>query len=337
MMSAQDGKRLSSRLRPAISRTADKVRRQIARVDNPEVRNARTLARLSRTSSVDILALGDSMVSWTAPYDSDARPFHRMLKDSFGPEATTLAVHGGSYNPPLYNQYVRMLEGHSAPPLVILPLTPRVRTLPWIEHPAHGHQRASHFLSTVDATTPLRRIRKGFTPPTPSDFEQFYALKFSTWAGDLTIGDYVRPLKRNELSEDESARLLYAYHHGGEIEPGAPLDMVRELGDRLRRLGASVVVYQTPVPVEKGVELHGQQFYELAERNFAVLEDAFVSGYGDVPVVRTGLTAPTTHFIDWRDGSEHLNELGRSVVASAVVDATRAHGLYPPFRKTTSM
>jgi hypothetical protein len=306
-----------------ISNAADKIRRQIGRVDNPEVRKARTLARLVRTAPPDVLELGDSMVNWVASYDSDKRQFHRMLKDSFGPDTSFHAVHGGSYNPLIYNEFVRTLEVRPARPLVILPLTVRVHTLPWIEHPLYGHQRASEFLSTVGATTPLRRIRKGLEPPTSSDFAQFHALKFPTWAGDLTVGDYLRRLKVADLNDDDAVRLLYAYHHGGEVERGAPLDRLRRLGERLRRLGVPVIVYQTPVPVEKGVELHGSRFYELAERNFAVLEDTFVSGYGNVPILRTGLSVPTTHFIDWRDGSEHLNQHGRSAIAAAVVEAAK--------------
>lgn len=324
IMSAKNGEGLKLRIRLAIGSGAYKVRRQIGRIDNPEVRRARGLSRVARTKPIDILQLGDSVVSWIAPYDSDRRPISRMLKDSFGPEVRMHSVHAGSYNPLIFNQFVRMLEGHSARPLVILPLSIRASVLTLTEHPAYNHKRASQFLSTVTAATPLRKIRAGFPPPTQSDFEQFHTLKFPTWAGDLTVGDYIRGLKRNDLSEDEAARLLYAYLHGGQVVQGAPLNTVRELGDRLRRLGVPVVAYETPVPVEKGIELFGSEFYELAKRNFDVLEDAFVSGYGDLPIVRTGLSMPTSHFIDWHDASEHLNEHGRSAITAAVVEAAMA-------------
>ena len=165
------------------------------------------------------------------------------------------------------------------------------------------------------------RCGKGFPPPTQDDFAQFHALKFPTWSGDLTVGEYLRRLKGADRSEDESAKLLYSYHHGGEIERGAPLDRLRELGNRLRRLGVPVIAYETPIPVEKGVEFHGSKFHKLAERNLAVLRDTFASGYGDAPILRTGLAVPTAHFIDWRDGDEHLNEHGRSTIAAAVLDA----------------
>lgn len=321
-MPAQE--RQSLRVRFAYSRTAARLRRQRARVDNLEVRRARNLARAVRNGPLDVLLLSDSMAAFTAPYDSDPRSFHLMLQDSFGPDVTMHAVYGAGFKPAIYDAYARQLEGHPSPPLVIVPLTPRLSTFPWIEHPVYGYKRAIKFLSTVDGTTPVRGIRKGFPAPTPADFDRFHALPYKTWAGDLLIGDYVQPLKAGDLSEADAAKLLYAYHYGGRIDPGPPLAAVRELGERLRRLGAQVIAYETPLPVEKGVELHGAQFRELAERNFEALGDAFKAGYGDLPIVCTGLDAPTSHFIDWRDGSEHLNEHGRSTIATAVTAAAEA-------------
>jgi len=327
-MSPQDDGPAHSRLRLAIGNVAYKVRRQVSRFDNAEIRKGRTLARSARKGSPDVLLFGDSMTSFTAPYDSDRRPFHRMLKDAFDPSLSFHAVHGGSFNPLLYNEYIRFLEAGRARPLVVLPLTVRVRTLPWMEHPSYGHRRASAFLASLDPSTPLRRIRKGLPVPPPEVWERFYALPFPTWAGDLTIGEYVRPLRGRALSEDlDDAKLLYAYHHGGEILPGEPLDAMQELGERLRRLDVPVVAYQTPVPVEKGVELHGPQFRELAERNHILLEEAFLAGYGEAPVVRTGVSIPTRDFIDWRDGSEHVNQQGRLLIVDQVAEAARSLGV----------
>ncbi len=326
-MPPQDDGPAHSRLRLAVGNVAYKARRQVSRFDNAEIRQGRTLARRSRKGAPDVLLFGDSVTSFTAPYDDDRRPFHRMLKDAFDPSLSFHAVHGGSFNPLLINQYVRLLESGSARPLVVLPLTVRVRTLPWMEHPAYGHRRASAFLASLDPSAPLRRIRKGLPVASPEEWERFYALPFPTWAGDLTIGEYVRPLRGRPLSEDlDDARLLYAYHHGGQILPGEPLDAMHELGERLRRLGVPVVAYQTPVPVEKGVELHGPQFRELAERNHAVLESAFLAGYGDAPVIRSGVNIPTRDFIDWRDGSEHVNERGRMFIVDQVSEAARSLG-----------
>ncbi len=55
-------------------------------------------------------------------------------------------------------------------PLAIIPLMRR-DSLPWVEHPNYGDRRATRFLSTVDGSTPLRKIRTGFPAPTEADFD----------------------------------------------------------------------------------------------------------------------------------------------------------------------
>ncbi len=317
--------RQSLRVRFAYSRPAAALRRGRARVDNREVREGRNLARLIRGGPLDVLLFGDSVAAFTAPYDADPRPLHTMMRDAFGQDVTSHAVFGAGFKPLLFEAYARQLEGHPSPPLVIIPLMPRLSSFPWVEHPVYGHRRATRFLSTVDGSTPLNKIRTGFPAPTQADFDRFHELRFTTWAGDLRIGDYIRQLKGGDLSELDAAKLLYAYHYGGTLDAdSAPVDALRSLGQRLRGLGAQVIVYQSPLPVEKGVELHGEAFRDLAERNFEVLETAFTTGYGEVPVVRIGLESPTSHFVDWRDGTEHLNEVGRSSVVDAVMAAATA-------------
>jgi hypothetical protein len=117
-------------------------------------------------------------------------------------------------------------------------------------------------------------------------------------------------------------KLLYAYHHGGSVVADPSLNAVTALGARLRSLNATVVRYETPVPVEKGEEMYGPGFRELARQNFAAAEEAFVAGYGPgASMVRTGTSYPTTDFIDWRDGSEHLNEHGRLRLADEIATA----------------
>lgn len=313
------------RLRPVLTRMANRVRREVARVDNPEVRKARRLARASRSGSLDVLYLGDSTVSWVAPYDADRRPVDKMVADLLGDRARLHAVHGGSYNPPLYRALLRMLDPTKRPRVIIVPLCVRMVTTPWTRHPVFGHDRAIRFLSSVDPSGPLWRIRKGFPPRTGAEFEDFYGLPYPTWEGNLTIGEYVKPLKSMPIDDPERIRLLYSYHHGNDIHGAPALDGVRALGEDLRRIGAPVVAYQTPVPVEAGVEHHGPVFREVAERNFELLEQAFVAGYGPIDVLRTGTAFGTDQFIDWHAADEHLNERGRLPLSQAIAEAVERH------------
>jgi hypothetical protein len=153
------------------------------------------------------------------------------------------------------------------------------------------------------------------------------AREHHTWAGELTVGDYIRPLKNRAvggLSADERGRLLYAYHHGGVVEPGY-LDSIEVLGRALRALDTPVVAYHTPVPVERGVDYFGEAFRELAVSNFAAMDAAFRRGLGDDSVViQTGMICHTDQFLDPADGSEHLSQSGRAQVAQMIVDGMRA-------------
>lgn len=318
--------RLQKSARQRVGNVAYQVRRQIGRVDNPEVRKARHLARLSRAGELDVLYLGDSTTIFTAPYDTDRRPLHAMISDDLAEVGEVHTICGGSYNPPLHSGYLRQVVPDAPPALVIVPLCVRMRTAPWVEHPVYGHKSAAAFLATVDSRTPLARIRLGLPLAGPDEWERFYALPHPTCVGELKIGEYIRRLKQMPEHDDERVRLLYAYHHGGQIREGADLEAVTNLGRELRELDVKLVVYQTPAPVEKGAEFYGSQFRELARQNLARLDDAFTKGYGDIDILQTGTAFSTAEFIDWYDGSEHLNQTGRRRLADQIVAACRKLG-----------
>lgn len=310
--------------RERVGLLAHKARTQIGRVDNPEVRKARTMARLTRRGALDIAYLGDSTVTWVAPYDEDRRPLHQLIRDDLGLGRRMHAIYGGSYNPPLFSGILRQMERHGSKPVVIVPLCVRMSTQPWVEHPVHGHKVAASFLASLEQGAPLRAIRMGLPPASPEEWQRFHEIPHPTWAGDLKVGDYVRLLKNASARDEDWVRLLYAYHHGGAIHDG-PLEVVTRMGQQLRELGVPTVAYQTPVPVEKGVDFYGPSFRTLAEENLAKLEKAFRAGYGPIEVLQTALIHPTSSYLDPNDGSEHLNLQGRRVLADAISAAVREH------------
>jgi hypothetical protein len=298
-------------------------RRARARLDNPEVKGARVLLSALRESPPDVLYLGDSTTSFVSATDVDRRRLYRMIGDSLGDGVTMHTLHGGSYNPALFNEFLRLAAASPHRPVVVLPLCIRVRTLPWIEHPIFGHKQATRYLTSVAQGTPAWRVRAGFPRPTAAQFAEFYQLPHPTWAGELTVGDYIQTLKNAKaagLSEADRVRLLYAYHHGGRIEAGTEhLAAVSALGATLRGLGCEFFAYQTPVPVQTGTELYGPEFDELARHNFGLLQEAFLAGAGEqASVLQTGLDFTAEEFIDPQDASEHLNQQGRARLAELI-------------------
>ncbi|MCU1658466.1 MAG: hypothetical protein JWO57_3122 [Pseudonocardiales bacterium] len=316
------------------------ARRTMARLDNAEVRGARQLLTRLRTDPPDVLYLGDSALSFVSPADEDKRRLYTMVGDALGPDVSMHVLHGGSYHPALYTQYLRLAATTGARPLVIVPICVRVRTLPWIEHPIFGHKQATAFLHGLGPHVTPRQVRAGFPRPTPADFSSFHRLPHHTWAGELTVGDYIRRLKdpaTHGLDERGRLKLLYAYHHGGLVpDEGEHIEAMTRMGRMLRELGCAVVAYQTPVPVQKGSELHGAQFAELATRNFAVLDAAYRAGLGaDAEILQTGTVFGTEEFIDPRDGSEHLNQVGRDRLSEQIVAAVTR--LLPSRRGSTEL
>ncbi|MCA1648557.1 MAG: hypothetical protein LC797_24880 [Chloroflexi bacterium] len=301
------------------------ARRTLNRIDNEELRKARKLVRRLRSDPPDVLYVGDSTAAWIAPTDTDRRRLCVMVTDLLTSPTNLHAVYGGSYHADLIESFVSLVGQSRVRPTLVVPLWIRGRYVPWIEHPIFGHRRAMDEIRSIGPGDPVWRIRAGFPRPTSSEFARFYQLPFTTLAGELTIRDYVQPLKNPDHFRDTPAdrvKLLYAYHQGAELHDGSPeLAAVTRLGATIRDLGCEVVVYQTPVPVVTGVKYHGQPFATLAQRNFAVLDAAFRKGIGrDVDIIQSGLMFEEHEFIDPDGADEHLNQTGRVRLAQAIAD-----------------
>lgn len=323
--------RARKRLRHEVLVARYKLRKRIERMDNPEVRNARKLLTAIRSEAPpDVVYVGDSTASFTAPGDVDKRSLAQMVDQALAAgSATSFSINGGSYHAELIANYLRLLETVVARPVLIVPLWIRGRYLPWIEHPVWGHQQAMALLQTITSSTPTRRVRGGFAAPASEAFSRYYALRYPTLLGDQSIGEYVRPLKdlaRWHDDEDGRVRMLHGYHHGARLVPGSrELDAVRQLGSVIAKLGCPVVPYQTPVPVESGVGYFGTEFADLARENFLTLEAAFRDGLGrDVEIIQSGMIFPTAEFIDVAGADEHLNEVGRLRLTDLIVARVRA-------------
>lgn len=306
---------------PTVVRLRDRVGRARDRLDHPQLRDARRLLAAADHASLDVLFLGESVLNFVGPEDADRRRLPTMVADGLGPAGDLLAVHGGGYHAELLATYLELLEqrGHR-PKAVIVALWVRGRFAPWMAHPVFGHLDAMARLQAIDPGVAAWRVRGSLRRP-PYDSTVFHAVRHATMAGDLTVGDYARPLKAGDLVGAERLRLLYAYHHGAALDAAA-LTAVTRLGAVLARMGCAVVAYQTPICVETGVRALGPELAALVTANFAAIDAAFQRGV-DTPVLQTGTAFGVLEFIDPDDGSEHLNSVGRQRLADLLVAATQ--------------
>ncbi|HEX3794080.1 MAG TPA: hypothetical protein VHV57_06240 [Acidimicrobiales bacterium] len=309
-------------------RLRSRVRRSMDRLDNEQVRRARGLLRALRTDPPDVLYLGDSMLSFVAAEDQDRRRLDTMVRDGLGAGTKMHVVDGASFHADLFDAYLRLLEATPHRPLVIVPLWTRGRSAAFMEHPVHGHKKAMRSIRQVNLAAGTWRVRGAWPRPTPAEFETFYAVPYPTLLGDLTVGDYVKPIAELARTgqEEERVKMLYAYHHGGLLTVDTPgMDAVTNMAKRIADLGCPVVVYQTPVPVETGVRFYGEQFAERTAASLRALNAAYRLGAGpDAEIIESGMSFAESEFIDPNDASEHLNERGRRRLADMIVQGVRA-------------
>ncbi|HEY3844110.1 MAG TPA: hypothetical protein VGL48_12745 [Acidimicrobiales bacterium] len=306
------------------------VRRSLNRVDNESVRRARSLLHALHHHPPDVLYLGDSAVSFVGAQDADRRRLSTMVADALGSGTAVHVVDGPSFNADIYDAYLGLLKGMPLPSVIVVPLCVRVRFSPWIEHPVHGHKRAIQKIREFDPSRPSWHVHGAFRTPHKPDFDAFHRVPYPNLLGQKTVGDFVSQISAYQRSGDNLARerLLYAYHHGGLLTAGsAAMEAVTVMGQTLRELGCTTVVYQTPVPVQKGIEHYGTEFRSRTEQNFAVLNEAYRLGAGaDAAVIESGGCFSTDEFIDPRDATEHLNEAGRRRLAGYIVNEINAAG-----------
>lgn len=306
-----------------------RVREARTRLDDDEVRNARRLVRSLRRDAPDVVAFGDSNWLFRAGYDTDQRNLGAMVSAELGERLSLQVCAGPGYHPALIRAYVRQIELSEARPTVIVPLCLRMASVAWSTHPIYTYAEAIRRIDGFGPETPVHRMRASLVAPSPADFARYESTLIRTWAGEHSIGE-LRALIRDPLGhgldERDRRRLLYAYHHGEQLEPGQrTLLEVEAMGRALRALDTTVVVFETTLPVDEGVALWGEQFRENGEHGLGLMRDAFRRGYDEpIDVLDTGMSFERELFIDPADGSEHLNERGRRRMAGLLAEAARA-------------
>lgn len=314
---------------PQVSAMRRRARVLRRRLDNLEVRRARRMMARLRESPVDVLAIGDSVWAYTAPYDEDQRHLAEMIADNLGSEITMHAAVGAGYNANLIDAYLGLAQrGGFRPKVVVVPLTWRLVTVAWGEHPNYTYREAVKAINRMPGDIPLWRIRKAVRPASAGDFDAYDKIEITAFGETAPIGDFRRRLKQAErFGLDRAARekLAYAFHHGERVAPDAPrLEAVRQMGRRIASMGSRVVTYETGLLLERGEELHGPVFRTQSLESHKAVRDAFQEGFGDsVEILQTGASFSTEEFIDPEDGVEHYNAAGRLHLTELIVDAIK--------------
>jgi hypothetical protein len=307
-----------------------KVKQVRERLDDNEVRNARRLVKAVRSDQPpDVVAFGDSNWVFRAGYDEDQRNLGAMIAGELGPDISFHVCASAGYYSALERAYIRQIRINGGRPVIVVPLCARLAQRAWCCHPRYTYAEAIAAIDAFDERTPTWKIRARFPEPTPADYARYGQTEVTTFVGTTTVDELRSRILKPEqhgIDETERRRWLYAYHHGERVPADSPdLEPLVALGQELRELGSEIVVFETTHPVDEGVALWGEQFREVGANNLRVMREALERGYGaPIDVLECGMACDRSMFIDPADGSEHLNQRGRQLIAGLLAERIRA-------------
>lgn len=294
-----------------------------------QIRQLRQAVRRLRKGDVDVLILGDSSTLYVDQTEEDPRRLGQMIQDELGPDVSVATIAGPGSPPRLRAELIRVLTTlENRPKAVLLSIAPRTATAVHIlRHPDYGYPRTLKYLSKVaDADARLFSVSP-HNRATKADFAEFHAQPVTTrWRTASSIGEFQRNLRgRRGAAEDiDRQRMLFDYFHGEIIGPDHPaLADLAELGRRLRVYGVPVVLYQPPIPVERGEQYFPGEFAAHVDANSKTVLAAVTDELGDLVDQVEQDQTPDEEFIDASDGSEHWNYIGRRKMAKVLADHLR--------------
>ena len=287
--------------------------------------NLRRLIRELRREQADVVYFGESSLIHISPDDVDKRRLGEMVEARLGGAGRVAQFYGPAYSPTLFAETVRIISTLDVRPrAVVCPMAIRPSAATHvIEHPVFAYRDALAQLRTIDDARGRLPVRNRSSAPSPADYARYEALEVrGRWALHPTVGAYRQALRGYTEGPREIAdqRILFDYFHGESAVDHPGLAAWAELGRQLSAYGVPVISYRTPVPMEVGESLFGQEFLDHVEANYQAVHDSFAANVSDLEVVDY---RPLTRddYLDPTDGTEHMNEHGRHAIADAVGDA----------------
>jgi hypothetical protein len=319
--------------RPAIRSVRDRlngVRQELRTREDPVIANLRRgLREARRAGGLDVLQLGDSMLTWRHPSDVDQRLFPAMIQDAL-PDRRVIAIHGPGYHMGVYERILRNLVARGrVPKLVIVPLTYRQCAQMWDRHPRNGYAHATKHLDRLSRRGRPTPVWAPAQAKDPAVMDAFRALQHPClWEGPRDNGTFIDLIRGGRRGDPETVAHTYAYLHGEALRPDLDAVVrVTRFGAYTAALGIPVVAYENPVNVETGEKHWGEKFTRQTERNIQLVSDALVVGTGPLGrVARTGTTVGAESFIDPDDGIEHQRGDGRAMLARSVAELVASAG-----------
>jgi hypothetical protein len=278
-----------------------------------------------------VVVFGDSVMERVSRDDTDQRPLGEMIAAALPRRALILSQ--SAFNPSVYRALAAVLVRAAArPEQVVVPINLRSFSPQWDLHPAwqFGQELAAveNFLRDSRRIPAIADVLEG-----PDFFRDYDAVPIKcTFSDCSTVGDFRRLVDSSPHTEEgrnARARQIFAFHYAYELtrDHRKLADLVRCI-QLLTRAHIRTLVYLTPVNVEAGSRLAGAPWRSALRSNANVVLSAVgAAGSLGLSVLNWSEALPASHFFHDDLSTEHLNEHGRTKLASLVVaELERAAG-----------
>lgn len=322
------GQRKSARVRAsnfAAGLKAVYIRKRNQRGGDPELRQLNSLRKAySAPNGPELLIFGDSAMWWTNSADTRRQPLPKLVMEGLGNDWRHEAILGPLYGPRLVGAFLTALDhAVSRPEMVVVPLAVRTATSLSLQHPSFSHELESAAIRDIIARGATET--HGLPRPPADALEDYDRLPApSLYGARRTVGELRLIISATpETAWQKAVRLrhLLDYYNAEKLTPESPgIKLIADLGRQLAERDLASVAYIPPVnhPLLKG--MLGAEAVEHLAGNARLIEQTFVEATdGRGRVANAVMACGREHFGD----PVHVNYEGRSILASAIVDAVR--------------
>jgi hypothetical protein len=281
----------------------------------------------------EVLLLGDSVaerVSWS---DFDDRTLVQFIILNLKGMADIVAVSYGGFTLKVFYHFVLALEKmKNRPGMVVLPINMRNFSPQWDLEPAWQFQEEveliNGFISNPLMSPSLNQLKNEVLPT--EMFNAFDATPVNYNLSPLNRIGHFRLLINSTPATEEQKKFrlsqIFIYHYTHALMREHPKVMFLENTLKLlQKMGIPFFAYLTPLNAKAGERLIGNSFSNALHDNVRVVSDLVDSYCTDgISVFKNWSEMLDSKYFFYPDNAtEHLNEIGRCILASSIADEVK--------------
>lgn len=278
----------------------------------------------------EVLFLGDSVAERVSWNDVDKRTLSNMLSVKLKGISDIAAISYGGFTLKVFYYFLLGLEKMKCKPqFVVLPINMRNFSPQWDLEPQWQFttviEQINTFLKSSSDVPSVHRIKtESLTPDAYNEFDSV-SVDYSLSSLDK-IGQFRLLINSTPDTEEQRKfrlRQIFIFHYTNILRPEHPkLFFLLEAIKILKRMKIPFLAYITPLNIKAGVVFAGKSFSDILRVNVQTVLDLInpycVNGQGCVENWSEYLGQE--YFFHPDNATEHLNEMGRDILATWIAD-----------------